>query len=492
MSTKPGLSRELGLLGLIATGTCAMMGAGINVVPIMVQRSAPGIGPWVFAAYALAVLPALLAAFSYAMLSSAMPRAGGSYVFASRSLSPYLGFVASFSQWFGLSMAIGVVSYVLVPFLRDLAQALSLTGVVGFLEQDAARLLIPIAFLWVFAGVNLLGAKAYERTLVPLMFLMFIGGLVAIPVGFSFTHTDFIAAVAAREGVAVSLPEAGGFELGAFLGASVLLFSSYVGFDSIAQAGGEAKNPERNLPIAIVITIALVASYYLTFTAAVYHAVPWNFVAELAMTTELTAPGLLGYLLSPGWTVLIVAAAIIGLVNDLPAMILSVSRLLFAWAEDEIFPAGLAAINERYHTPHWAIALSALTATSSIALSYSAGDFLVGIDLMVIAMLTNFLLMTLSVLNLPRRNPELAEKIRFMRSRTVQVVVAGSGALMLVTLIGIQIVKDVSAETPWYFHAFYLYLIVLAVASWIFFHRWSLLRKRGVDLEARFSTLPEN
>ena len=469
-----------------------MMGAGINVVPIMVQRSAPGIGPWVFAAYALAVLPAVLAAFSYAMLSSAMPRAGGSYVFASRSLSPYLGFVASFSQWFGLSMAIGVVSYVLVPFLRDLAQALSLTGVVGFLAQDAARLLIPIAFLWTFTGVNLLGAKAYERTLVPLMFLMFIGGLVAIPVGFSFTHTDFIAAVAAREGVAVSLPEAGGFELGAFLGGSVLLFSSYVGFDSIAQAGGEAKNPERNLPIAIVITIALVASYYLAFTAAVYHAVPWNFVAERAMTTELTAPGLLGYLLSPGWTVLIVAAAIIGLVNDLPAMILSVSRLLFAWAEDEIFPAGLAAINERYHTPHWAIVLSALTATSSIVLSYSAGNFLVGIDLMVIAMLTNFLLMTLSVLNLPRRNPELAKKIRFMRSRTVQVVVAGIGALMLVTLIGVQVVKDVSAETPWYFHAFYLYLIVLAVASWIFFYRWSLLRKRGVDLEARFSTLPEN
>jgi APA family basic amino acid/polyamine antiporter len=45
-----------------------------------------------------------------------MPRAGGSYIYASRSLSPYLGFVASFSQWFGLSIAIGVVSYVIVPF----------------------------------------------------------------------------------------------------------------------------------------------------------------------------------------------------------------------------------------------------------------------------------------------------------------------------------------------------------------------------------------
>lgn len=469
-----------------------MVGAGINVVPVMVQRSVAGVGPWVFAAYAVAVVPALLAALSYAMLSSAMPRAGGSYVFASRSLNPYLGFVASFSQWFGLSMAIGVVAYVLVPFLRDLAVAVSFTGVATFLEQDAARLGVPIAFLWVFTGVNLLGAKVYQRTLVPLMFLMFIGGLVVIPVGFSFTHADFAAAVLARDGVEIALPPPTRFELGPLLAASALLFSSYVGFDSIAQAGGEAKRPERNLPVAIVITIVAVASYYLLFTAAVYHAVPWSFVAERAMTTDLTAPGLLGYLLSPGWTVLIVAAAVIGLINDLPAMLLSVSRLVFGWAEDEIFPVGLAAVNERFHTPHRAILLSAVAATSSIVLSFAAGDFLVGIDLMVTAMMVNFFLMALSVLHLPRRNPELAEGIQFLRSRTAQVVVAGTGATLLAVLIVVQTVKDVSAEAPWYFHAFYLYLIVLAVASGIFFYRWSILRERGVDLGARFSTLPEN
>jgi len=155
----PGLRRELGLLGLVATGACSMVGAGVNVVPVMVRRSVPGIGPWVFAAYALAVVPAMLAALCYAMLSSAMPRAGGSYVFSSRSLSPYLGFVASFSQWFGLSMAIGVVAYVLVPFLRDLAQAVSLTRAVSFLERDAARLLVPMGFLWAFTGVNLLHTR---------------------------------------------------------------------------------------------------------------------------------------------------------------------------------------------------------------------------------------------------------------------------------------------------------------------------------------------
>ena len=100
-----------------------MLGAAINVIPFMIQRNVPGIGPNVLPAYLFAAAPALLAALAYAVLASGMPRAGGSYVYASRALSPYLGFVASFSQWFGLSIAIGVVSYVIVPFLRDIAAA---------------------------------------------------------------------------------------------------------------------------------------------------------------------------------------------------------------------------------------------------------------------------------------------------------------------------------------------------------------------------------
>ena len=86
-----GLAREMGLLGLTATGICAMVGAAVNVIPFMIQRHVPGIGANVLPAYLLAAVPAVLAGLAYAMLASAMPRAGGSYVFASRALSPYLG-----------------------------------------------------------------------------------------------------------------------------------------------------------------------------------------------------------------------------------------------------------------------------------------------------------------------------------------------------------------------------------------------------------------
>ena len=78
------LSRQLGLLGLTATGICSMIGASIYIVPIMIQRNVSGIGDYVLPAFVVAAIPALLAAFAYASLSSAMPRAGGSYIFASR------------------------------------------------------------------------------------------------------------------------------------------------------------------------------------------------------------------------------------------------------------------------------------------------------------------------------------------------------------------------------------------------------------------------
>ena len=119
-----GLQRELHLPGLTATGICAMLGASVYVVPFMIQRNVPGIGSWVLPAFLFAAVPALLAALAYAILASAMPRAGGSYLYASRGLHPYLGFVASFSQWFGLSIVIGVIAYIIVPFLRDIALAL--------------------------------------------------------------------------------------------------------------------------------------------------------------------------------------------------------------------------------------------------------------------------------------------------------------------------------------------------------------------------------
>ena len=489
-STSTGLVRELGLLGLVATGVCSMVGVAINIIPFMLQRSVPGIGPYVLPAYLLASVPAVLAALAYAVLASAMPRAGGSYVFASRALSPYLGIVASFSQWFGLSIAISVVSYAIPPFLRDVAVPLGWAGVAQALDRGPVRVGVALTCCWAAVLVNIRGVKVVARTLVPLMLLTFAGGAVVIVAGFSHTQAEFAAALLAREGRAVPVvPSAFGWP--PLLVASALLFASYIGFDSIVQAGGEAKNARRNVPLATGIAVGAVGAFYLLFTAAVYHAVPWSFVAVEAQRRDLTAPGLLGYLLSPGWTVVIVAFAALALIKDLPGMVLGVSRLMFAWAADGIMPRSLSRVHPRWHTPHVAVLTSGVMATLGILGCHVAGDFFVGVDILVTSMLVSFVLMSLAVLTFPWRNPGLAGAVTIFKSRALQVPIALSGVLSLGGLLAVTVWRDVEAPVrAWYYRSTPVWIAVTVLASLIYWRERRALRRAGVDLAARCATLP--
>jgi basic amino acid/polyamine antiporter, APA family len=325
---------------------------------------------------------------------------------------------------------------------------------------------------------------------VPLMFLMFGLGAIVIVTGFIYDQNDFAQAVLTREGRVVAESHVA-FSWRTFLTGSALLFSSFIGFDSIAQAGGEAKNPSRALPRAIAIAIITVSLFYILFTYAVYRTVPWGFVALESQTKDVTAPGLLSYLLPSGWAVLIVLGAAVALVNDLPAMILSVSRLMFSWAEDGIFPKQISKIHSTFHTPHIAILLSGVMATIGILGSHFAGDFFLGIDIMVTSMLINFLLMCLSVLILPQKNPVLAAEIKVFKSLLLQRILAGSGTLLLTGFLITHITKDITAPAAaWYFHSTPIWLIVMLVASLIFLFYWRRLRKSGIDTKKLFSTLP--
>ena len=484
------LNRSLGLVGLTATGVCSMIGASIYVVPFMIQRNVPGIGPYVLPAFLFASIPAIFAALAYSILASAMPRAGGSYLYASRALHPFWGFVASFSQWFGLSIVIGVIAYVVIPFFRDLAFALDWTVLAAWLDQGLVRVVLALVILWSFIGINILGLTFYERILIPLMVLMLVLGLVVIAGGLSYTQEEFLAALALKEGRSVDLIEVP-FNWTTFLSASAILFSSFIGFDSIAQAGGEAKNPVRNLPRAIGLAITMVGLFYVSFTYAVYHTVPWQFVAEEALSKDLTAAGLLTILLPSGIGIAILLGAAIALLNDLPAMILSVSRLVFAWAEDGIFPKCLAGIHPKFHTPVPAILLSGGVSSLGILGSHFAGDFFLGIDIMVTSMLVNFIFMCLSVAWLPKRNPTLAQQITIFPNKVARAIIVGIGSVFLICFLLIHTYKDLtSSVNAWYFHSTWIWLIVMGMAAGLFFIRWAKLKKTNPDLLEKFSKLP--
>ena len=486
------LIRSLGLVALMATGICSMLGASINVVPFMIQRNVPGIGPYVLPAFMFAMVPALFAALAYAILSSAMPRAGGSYIYASRGLNPYLGFIASFSQWFGLSIVIGVIAYICVSFIRDIVSGLGWLEISLLLEFPVIRVGIALALIWVFVFINIQGARSYERTLLPMMYLMFVLGCIVIVAGFYFDTNDFVNALKTKEDRSFEVTKIINFDWRIFLSAAALLFSSFIGFDSIAQAGSEAKNPSKTLPLAILLAIISVGCFYFLFTTAVYHTVPWSFIAEESKLKDISAPGLLSYVL-PSWLgVAIVLGAAIALINDLPAMLLSVSRLMFAWAEDGIFPSIIAQVHSKNFTPHISLIVAGAMASFGVLGSHFAGDFFLGIDIMVTSMMVNFLLMCLTLITIPTINPILADKISVIRNRTYQLLIGILGIFFLLLFLFVHTYKDLtSSVTNWYFHSTPVWLIVMLIGSIIFLLKWREIGKMGHKEYDRFKVLPE-
>ena len=486
----PKLNRQLGILTLTATGVCSMLGASINVVPFMIQRNVPGIGPYVLPAFAFAALPAIFAALAYATLSSAMPRAGGSYLYASRGLNPYLGFIASFSQWFGLSIVIGVIAYVTIPFIRDVCIGFGWNSVAVALENSWVRVPLALSLIWLFVSINIRGAKSYTLTLLPMMFLMFGLGAIVIVAGFHFNTTDFIDALQTRDGRSFQPINESPFDWRIFLSAAALLFSSFIGFDSIAQAGGEAKNPTKNLPKAILLSIVLVGTFYFLFAAAVYHTVPWSFVAQEALVKDISAPGLLSYVLPTSLGVAILLGAAIALINDLPAMLLSVSRLMFAWASDGIFPKQVKRVHAKNHTPHIALVVAGIMASIGVLGSHFAGDFFLGIDIMVTSMMVNFLLMCITLLTIPGKNPKLAADISIFSNRTAQLFIGWSGTILLLGFLFIHTYKDLTSKaSSWYFHSTPIWLIVMMIGTLIFLYKWKQFGSQGINKE-QFKHLP--
>jgi len=469
-SESKGLERHLGLLSLTATGICAMVGASVYVVPIMIQKNVPGIGPWVLPAFLLASLPALLAALSYASMAAVFPGAGGSYIYASRGLHPFLGFVASFSQWFGLSLVIGVIAFIIPPFFRDFFDAVGWSQAAGMLEKPLLRLGLALGILGTFTLANVRGSLAYRGTLLPLMFLMFaLGGLV-IGVGWSHDHADFALAQEQLTGRLPVLEPHVPFSWQTLLTGASILFSSFIGFDAIAQAGGEAKNPQANLPRAILLTIAIAGLFYFLFTGAVYHTVPWWYIAEESLQRDLTAPGLLACLVDPIWSAVMLLGASIALLNDLPAMILSVSRLIYSWSADGVAPTFLSRVHPATRMPVPAILTSASVSAVGLVGCHVAGDFFLGIDIMVTAMLVNFMLVSLSVLFLPRRYPALAAGFPGAKYPWVRNTAALVGFLLLLLLFIFHTMKDLSEpDNPWYFRATWLWLIVMVSGCILYF-----------------------
>ena len=175
---------------------------------------------------------------------------------------------------------------------------------------------------------------------------------------------------------------------------------------------------------------------------------------------------------------LIIIGATIALINDLPAMLLSVSRLMFAWSKDGIISSKVTIIHPVYKTPVYALVLAGVMATIGVLGSNFAGDFFIGIDIMVTSMLFNFLLMCITVLTLKKNNFNLYQEISVFKKRIFQLIIGWVGIIFLSGFLLIHTYKDLNKEVEaWYFHSTYIWLLVMLLASIVFLFRWNQLKK---------------
>ena len=130
-------------------------------------------------------------------------------------------------------------------------------------------------------------------------------------------------------------------------------------------------------------------------------------------------------------------------------------------------------------------------ATVAILGSHFAGDFFLGVDILVTSMLVNFGVMCITVLSLPHRNPEIASRMTVVRKRSMQIPLASLGACLLALFLGVHLWKDLTAvHSAWYFHSTPLWLAVMIGASLVYFREVAKLKADGIDVDAIFSDLP--
>jgi amino acid transporter len=275
-----------------------------------------------------------------------------------------------------------------------------------------------------------------------------------------------------------------------FLGAAVILFSSFIGFDAVAQAAGEARHP-HDLARAIIIAVGSVTAYYVCFTWSVYHAAPAEYIYRMSLVHDVSAPGLIAPLLPRWLSMTILVSVAVAILKVLPAVILANSRTLYAFGTDGILPTTFSHINTRYHTPHYALTVTAAAASLCVLGCNLAGDFFLGVDLLVVSMLVNFLLMAGALLMFPRVNPGLHKQVRFLKSRHVQVWIASAALLLLGALLVVEIAGDISSTAPWYLKSTTNWVVVMGVACVLFWRFWVRLRSKGLDPRAQiFGRLP--
>jgi APA family basic amino acid/polyamine antiporter len=361
---RPELARDLGLshAGAVVVGT--IIGSGIFLVPAEMMQ-AVGSAQLVYLAWMVGGVLSFFGALTYAELGAMKPQAGGEYVYVRDAYGPLLGFLYAWT-WFliakpasiatittGLIRILGsfpIFSFFSHPFLAS-----PFTITYGQLVAIGATILIS----WLnYIGVRKAGEFQFLFTLLKVATIL---GIVAI--GFSYSGGTW-------SNFATDFTGAKGSISGFFL-ALVAALWAYDGWNDLNMVAGEIRNPQRNVPLALIWGVATVGLLYILVNAAVQYVLPASAVA----VSERPASEAVALVLGTTGAGLVSAAMAISMLVTLNGTIMSGARVPFAMARDGYFFQSLAEVHPRFRTPSIAIIVQGALAIILLLLGGSFRQF---------------------------------------------------------------------------------------------------------------------
>ena len=320
------LKRELKLLDVFCIASGAMISSGLFILPGLAYAKA---GPVVIICYLLAGLLALPGMLSIAEMTTAMPKAGGDCFTIIRSMGPAVGTVAGILSWFSLSM--------------KSAFALMGMSVFTILILNVNIHIIAVTFCLIFLAINLIGIKEAGRTQVVL-----VGGLLALMLLY----------------VLLGVPKVNvrNFEhfapngLAAIFFTTGFVFVSYAGLLKIASVAEEIKNPARNIPLGMILSLLVTGIFYILM---VFVTIGVLEAEKLSHSLTPISDGADVFMGTWGKIALAVAA-ILAFLSTANAGIMTAARSLVPLSRDGLLPEAFGKINEKFRTPHNALLLTGL------------------------------------------------------------------------------------------------------------------------------------
>ncbi len=327
------LTKQLGSLDVFAVAAGAMISSGLFVLPAIAFRKA---GPAVILSYLFASILIIPSVLSKAELSTAMPRAGGTYFFIERSLGPVLGLFSGLAGWFSLALKSAFAVVGMAMLIEVVLQMLFPAQ----LSQWHLKA-VAVACCLVFTSLNIVSVKHTSRFQVLLVAMLLV--ILAL-----FVLLGSRGAEAMRY--------KGFLEKGwpAVLATAGLVFISFGGLTKVASIAEEVKHPGKNLPLGMILAWFVVTMFYIAVITITVGVVDGAELVGSYVPISLAASKFMG----PLGFALLSLAAIAAFVTTANGGILAASRSPMAMSRDQLLPPLLAQVSNRFKTPHISILLT--------------------------------------------------------------------------------------------------------------------------------------